>query len=92
MIAQFTMWSHDIVSQSIGLAADLKIGQYLKIPPQAMFLTQLWGTVLGMHNECTALKQHLTVGLLVQAQWLIMVGSHQVRSIGITPLLHACES
>jgi len=50
MIAQFTMWSHDIVSQSIGLAADLKIGQYLKIPPQAMFLTQLWGTVLGMHN------------------------------------------
>lgn len=43
----FTMWSHDIVNQSIGLANDLKIGQYLKIPPQVMFLTQLWGTVLG---------------------------------------------
>ncbi|KAH7887105.1 OPT oligopeptide transporter protein-domain-containing protein [Phlebopus sp. FC_14] len=43
----FTMWSHDIVGQSIGLAGDLKIGQYLKIPPRTMFLTQLWGTILG---------------------------------------------
>ncbi|KAF8843877.1 oligopeptide transporter [Paxillus ammoniavirescens] len=43
----FTMWSHDIIGQSVGLAGDLKIGQYLKIPPRAMFLTQVWGTVLG---------------------------------------------
>ena len=43
------MWSHGIVSQSIGLASDLKISQYLKIPPRTMFLIQLWGTVLGMH-------------------------------------------
>ncbi|KAL4067063.1 OPT oligopeptide transporter protein-domain-containing protein [Scleroderma yunnanense] len=42
----FTMWSHDIVSQSIGLATDLKIGQYLKIPPRGMFFTQVWGTIL----------------------------------------------
>ena len=44
------MWSHDIINQSIGLVADLKISQYLKVPPQVMFLTQLWGTVLGMHD------------------------------------------
>lgn len=43
----FTMWSHDIIVQSYGLANDLKIGQYLKVPPRAMFLTQLWGTALG---------------------------------------------
>ncbi|KIM70810.1 hypothetical protein SCLCIDRAFT_101073 [Scleroderma citrinum Foug A] len=43
----FAMWSHDIINQSIGLVADLKIGQYLKVPPQVMFLTQLWGTVLA---------------------------------------------
>ncbi|KAF9242072.1 OPT oligopeptide transporter protein-domain-containing protein [Melanogaster broomeanus] len=43
----FTMWSHDIVGQSIGLAGDLKIGQYIKIPPRAMFVTQVWGTILG---------------------------------------------
>ncbi|EEB95363.1 hypothetical protein MPER_05678, partial [Moniliophthora perniciosa FA553] len=44
----FAMWSHDVVSTSIGLAGDLKIGQYLKVPPRVMFLTQLWGTILGV--------------------------------------------
>ncbi|KAL0580004.1 hypothetical protein V5O48_002007 [Marasmius crinis-equi] len=44
----FSMWSHDVVSTSIGLAGDLKIGQYLKISPRVMFLTQLWGTILGV--------------------------------------------
>ncbi|PCH44332.1 peptide transporter MTD1 [Wolfiporia cocos MD-104 SS10] len=43
----FSMWSHDVVGTSIGLAGDLKIGQYLKIPPRAMFVTQVWGTILG---------------------------------------------
>jgi len=43
----FSMWSHDVISTSIGLAGDLKMGQYLKIPPRVMFLTQIWGTVLG---------------------------------------------
>lgn len=41
------MWSHDVVSTSISLAGDLKMGQYLKIPPRVMFLTQVWGTILG---------------------------------------------
>ncbi|KAL4072458.1 OPT oligopeptide transporter protein-domain-containing protein [Scleroderma yunnanense] len=44
----FSMWSHDIITQSVELASDLKVGQYLKIPPRAMFLTQVWGTVLGV--------------------------------------------
>ncbi|KIJ51867.1 hypothetical protein M422DRAFT_244244 [Sphaerobolus stellatus SS14] len=43
----FSMWSHDAVSTSILLAGDLKIGQYLKIPPRVMFLTQVWGTLVG---------------------------------------------
>ena len=41
------MWSHDVVSSSINLAGDLKIGQYLKIPPRVMFLTQVYGAILG---------------------------------------------
>ena len=41
------MWSHDVVGTSIGLATDLKLGQYLKIPPRVMFLTQVWGTIVG---------------------------------------------
>jgi hypothetical protein len=24
------------------------MGQYLKIPPRVMFLTQVWGTILGV--------------------------------------------
>ncbi|KAH9972971.1 oligopeptide transporter [Lactifluus volemus] len=43
----FAMWSHDVVSTSIGLAGDLKMGQYLKIPPRALFLAQIWGTIIG---------------------------------------------
>ncbi|CAE6344031.1 Oligopeptide transporter 5 Short=AtOPT5 [Rhizoctonia solani AG-1 IB] len=46
-IATNHMWSHDVISTSIGLAGDLKMGQYLKIPPRVMFVTQMWGTLLG---------------------------------------------
>ncbi|KAI0073510.1 oligopeptide transporter [Panus rudis PR-1116 ss-1] len=43
----FSMWSHDVISNSIGLAGDLKMGQYLKIPPRTMYITQIWGIILG---------------------------------------------
>lgn len=53
------MWSHDVIAQSVNLASDLKMGQYLKIPPRAMFLTQLWGTLLGaMINYGTRQGSH----------------------------------
>ena len=45
------MWSHDVVQTSIYLAMDLKMGQYLKIPPRVMFLTQVWGTILGKQSN-----------------------------------------
>ncbi|KAL0960204.1 hypothetical protein HGRIS_011837 [Hohenbuehelia grisea] len=43
----FAMWSHNIVTTAFSLAGDLKIGQYLKIPPRALFLCQIWGTLVG---------------------------------------------
>ncbi|KAM7190826.1 OPT oligopeptide transporter [Rhypophila sp. PSN 637] len=43
----FAAWSHSVIMQTVNLSNDLKIGEYLKIPPRVMFLTQLWGTVLG---------------------------------------------
>ncbi|KAF8512057.1 oligopeptide transporter [Gautieria morchelliformis] len=43
----FSMWSHDVVVTSILMAGDLKLGQYLKIPPRVMVVTQIWGTLLG---------------------------------------------
>lgn len=41
------MWSHDVVGSALHLSTDLKMGQYLKIPPRVMILTQVWGTILG---------------------------------------------
>lgn len=41
------MRTQDVVSTSISLAGDLKLGQYLKIPPRALFFAQIWGTILG---------------------------------------------
>lgn len=63
----FAMWSHDIIAQSIGLAGDLKIGQYLKIPPRVMFLTQVWGTILG------AAINYVVMISIVNAQQAVLV-------------------
>lgn len=43
----FYAWSHSTIAQVINLSNDLKMGQYLKIPPRAMFVTQVIGTVFG---------------------------------------------
>ncbi|KAH6874904.1 OPT oligopeptide transporter [Thelonectria olida] len=43
----FAAWSHNVISNVVNLSNDLKMGEYLKIPPRAMFLTQIYGTVLG---------------------------------------------
>ncbi|KAJ5899981.1 OPT oligopeptide transporter [Penicillium taxi] len=43
----FACWSHNVVMNALNLCNDLKMGEYLKIPPRVMFLTQIWGTLLG---------------------------------------------
>ncbi|KAI9896379.1 hypothetical protein N3K66_008551 [Trichothecium roseum] len=43
----FAAWSHNVISNAVNLSNDLKMGEYLKIPPRAMFLTQIYGTILG---------------------------------------------
>lgn len=43
----FYAWSHSTIAQVINLSNDLKMGQYLKIPPRSMFITQVIGTVFG---------------------------------------------
>ncbi|KAJ4007720.1 hypothetical protein NW752_010389 [Fusarium irregulare] len=43
----FAAWSHNVISNAVNLSGDLKMGEYLKIPPRVMFLTQIWGTILG---------------------------------------------
>ena len=43
----FAAWSHNLIANAVNLCNDLKLGEYLKIPPRTMFLTQIYGTVLG---------------------------------------------
>ncbi|KAG6149703.1 hypothetical protein E4U37_006692 [Claviceps purpurea] len=43
----FSAWSYSVISNCVNLCGDLKIGEYLKISPRVMFLTQIYGTVLG---------------------------------------------
>ncbi|OJK01446.1 hypothetical protein ASPACDRAFT_51298 [Aspergillus aculeatus ATCC 16872] len=43
----FAAWSHNVISNAVTLSNDLKMGEYLKIPPRVMFLTQIYGTILG---------------------------------------------
>ncbi|KAK8152450.1 OPT oligopeptide transporter protein-domain-containing protein [Phyllosticta citrichinensis] len=43
----FAAWSHNVISSCVDLCNDLKLGEYLKIPPRIMFLTQIYGTILG---------------------------------------------
>ncbi|KAG5634631.1 hypothetical protein DXG03_005776 [Asterophora parasitica] len=64
------MWSHDVISTSINLAGDLKMGQYLKIPPRVMFLTQVWGTILG------AVINYVVMISVVDAQRHILLSPH----------------
>ncbi|KKK22987.1 hypothetical protein P175DRAFT_0528964 [Aspergillus ochraceoroseus IBT 24754] len=43
----FAAWSHNVIANTISLSGDLKMGEYLKVPPRVMFLSQIYGTVLG---------------------------------------------
>lgn len=43
----FAAWSHNVIFNAVNLCNDLKMGEYLKIPPRVMFLTQIYGTILG---------------------------------------------
>ncbi|KAH8897889.1 peptide transporter [Thozetella sp. PMI_491] len=43
----FAAWSHNVIGNAVTLSNDLKMGEYLKVPPRAMFLTQIYGTILG---------------------------------------------
>ncbi|TLS26885.1 hypothetical protein PpBr36_04127 [Pyricularia pennisetigena] len=43
----FAAFSHNVILCTLNLSNDLKMGEYLKIPPRIMFLTQIYGTILG---------------------------------------------
>ncbi|KAF9585753.1 hypothetical protein BGW38_000911 [Lunasporangiospora selenospora] len=51
----FKTYGYISMANSMTFLGDLKLGQYMKIPPKAMFMTQLIGTVIaGLVNLTTA--------------------------------------
>ncbi|KAF9929026.1 hypothetical protein FBU30_001935 [Linnemannia zychae] len=43
----FKCYGYMVMYQCMGLLQDLKLGIYMKIAPRAMFVGQLWGTIVG---------------------------------------------
>ncbi|CAG8433430.1 1775_t:CDS:10 [Diversispora eburnea] len=43
----FKCYGYVAMYQCLLFLSDLKLGHYMKIPPESMFISQLWGTVLG---------------------------------------------
>ncbi|KAG9284968.1 hypothetical protein G9A89_009778 [Geosiphon pyriformis] len=43
----FKTYGYMTVVQCLVMVRDLKLGHYMKIPPRAMFITQIYGTVIG---------------------------------------------
>ncbi|KDE09750.1 hypothetical protein MVLG_00150 [Microbotryum lychnidis-dioicae p1A1 Lamole] len=43
----FQLYSSNSVAQGAKMVADLKLGQYTKVPPRAMFIVQSAGTIVG---------------------------------------------
>ncbi|KAH9071577.1 OPT oligopeptide transporter protein-domain-containing protein [Lactarius deliciosus] len=55
----FSMWGHDVVATTIGFSSDLKIGQYLKIPPRSLFVAQIWGTIIVVMVSITGAQRDI---------------------------------
>lgn len=43
----FKTLGYNTLSQAGTMASDLKIGHYLKVPPRAIFINQMLGTLVG---------------------------------------------
>jgi OPT family oligopeptide transporter len=43
----FKCYGYMAMSQALDLTTDMKLAHYMKIPPKAMFLSQLMGTIIG---------------------------------------------
>ncbi|KAJ3064653.1 hypothetical protein HDU98_011960 [Podochytrium sp. JEL0797] len=70
-VMAFKSWGTNNLIQSLALTQDLKLGQYLHIPPYAMVFSQFWGTFVNAVVS-TGAAYYLMFGsgdLLAQAEW-----------------------
>ncbi|ERT03368.1 opt peptide transporter [Sporothrix schenckii 1099-18] len=75
----FAAWSHVMIANTVNLSNDLKLGEYLKIPPKTMFLTQIYGTVLGGFVSYGVL-----VGIITGNRELLISGNGSAAWSGAT--------
>ncbi|KAI5475579.1 hypothetical protein MNV49_001135 [Pseudohyphozyma bogoriensis] len=64
----FTLYGSNTVIQARGLARDLKLGQYTKLPPRTTFTVQTIGTVVA------AILQLIIMKTVINAQRSILLG------------------
>lgn len=77
------MYGNNPQVQAIALLSDLKLGQYIKVPPRLTFLAQMLGTVVG------AILNYIMMLSVIsqQREALLSISGTRVRacSQGVTP-------
>ncbi|GJJ75282.1 hypothetical protein EMPS_07640 [Entomortierella parvispora] len=58
----FKCYGYMAMYQCLSLLSDLKLGHYMKIPPRAMFVGQVWGTIVG------AVFNYFTMIIIINAR------------------------
>ncbi|KAF9124890.1 hypothetical protein BGW39_007825 [Mortierella sp. 14UC] len=58
----FKCYGYTAMYQCMTLLSDLKLGLYMKIPPRSMFVSQLWGSVVG------GIFNYITMIAIIDAQ------------------------
>ncbi|KAJ3061784.1 hypothetical protein HDU98_002331, partial [Podochytrium sp. JEL0797] len=43
----FTLYGYNATTQAVQMLSDLKLGQYMKIPPRSLFIGQIMGATIG---------------------------------------------
>lgn len=80
----FKTLGYNTLSQAGTMASDLKIGHYLKVPPRAVFLNQMLGTLIGCIFNY--IVNHVCIFIYVYCIFLIIFyklecGQFSTRSI-----------
>ncbi|KAI8829648.1 peptide transporter MTD1 [Chytriomyces cf. hyalinus JEL632] len=63
----FTLYGYNATSQANAMLADLKLGQYMKIPPRCVFFAQLFGATVG-----SIFNYMITVSIMTQQSEILL--------------------
>ncbi|ORY45524.1 OPT superfamily oligopeptide transporter [Rhizoclosmatium globosum] len=70
-VMAFKSWGTNNLIQALALTADLKLGQYLHIPPYAMVFAQFWGTFMNavVSTSASYFMMFQNKTLLTRPEW-----------------------